>query len=288
MSKKIKLEKYNIVLNVPDHGISLGMERKNDFLEIDILKKMDKLLINNQPNVIVDIGSNIGNHLVYWKMKYHNANFLAYEPVSYPYKLILENLSENNMNKKTDQIINAGIFNKNTNMEIMVNKRSLAVSSIVNKWKIKDGTKENIKLLDIKDEQYKWSLNKKNNVLIKMDIEGAEQLIWDEIFDVLKGASANVFFMVELSINRISKINKVISQMKEINYELVYINPNDFVFTNAKNIEDRIVKLNKWTAFKMQLKMTKNISTQWIVKYLIVKPLEFLHLKKFVQNMLGR
>ncbi|MCR8612938.1 MAG: FkbM family methyltransferase [Mycoplasma sp.] len=288
MSKKIKLEKHNITLILPDHGLVSEIKKEKDFWEIELLKKLDELLINNQPNVIVDIGSNIGNHLVYWKMKYHNANFLAYEPVSYPYKLILENLSENNMNKKTDQIINAGIFNKNTNMEIMVNEKSLSVSSITNKWKIKNGTKENIKLLDIKEEEKKWSLNKMNNVLIKMDIEGAEQLIWDEIFDVLKAASANVFFMVEISISRINKINKVISQMKEINYELVYINLHDFIFTNAKNIEDRIVKLNKWTAFKTQMIMTKNVLKRWIIRYLIVKPLEFLHLKDFVQRRLEK
>ncbi|MCR8612931.1 MAG: FkbM family methyltransferase [Mycoplasma sp.] len=243
MSKKVWLDDYKITLEVHDHDlIGTQIEFTKNFFEYNLLNNLERIMKFNKPNVIVDIGSNIGNHLTYWKLKHPDANFIAYEPTLINFNLLKNNLINNKLDKKNDEIINAGIFNKEIEKEIWINKENLGNSSIIKpNSDIENTVSEKIKLKDIYTESKKWQLDKEESiVLIKMDIEGAEQYFWDDILKIMKNSKAKVFFMIEIwTKNHIKKIKKNINDLNEIKYKCLFQHRDDFIFTNIESFKAR-------------------------------------------------
>ena len=140
----------------------------NDFWEKELLTIIDKYI--KQDFVIADIGSNIGNHTVYWGSKNEVKHVYSFEPVKSTFDILKKNIELNNLQNKVTAH-NIGISDEKTLGEMY------------------DYNMENIGGVAIfKSQRGNFELNTIDNLFseikldfIKIDVEG------HEIF-VLKGA----------------------------------------------------------------------------------------------------
>ncbi len=92
----------------------------NDFFEINILKSLDKYIPKNA--VILDIGSNIGNHSVYWAAR-GAKSIHSFEPMLQTYNNLQKNIEINAM-EKIIKPYNLGLGDTKVSGEVAKNLRN--------------------------------------------------------------------------------------------------------------------------------------------------------------------
>ena len=141
---------------------------KNNFYELDLLKKVEKYV--HKGNNILDIGSNIGNHIIYFSKILGARKVYGFEPQKNVFGILKKNIELNNLEEKT-QIFNFGLGKEESSAKLdKIERNNCGGNSIK---KVKEGDLK-IKVLD------KLFIKDKIN-FIKIDTEGFEK-------DVLLGA----------------------------------------------------------------------------------------------------
>jgi FkbM family methyltransferase len=83
------------VPNYPIEAIQNYIVTNKNFYENAILQFLDKYI---QPNSrILDIGSNIGNHSLYWATRSKASKIIAFEPIIETYNILVKNIDINNL-----------------------------------------------------------------------------------------------------------------------------------------------------------------------------------------------
>lgn len=138
-----------------------------DFFESAILKKLEEFLAEKM--VIFDIGSNIGNHSIYWAKKMRAEKIYAFEPVLSTYKILQRNIEINGLN---DVILplNIGLSDTDGNADFL----SYSLESVGSTSLVQSGDGEmavrRLDSLPFLDELDKVDF-------VKIDVEGFEHQV---------------------------------------------------------------------------------------------------------------
>ena len=172
------------------------------YWDISLLEKADKYL--KEGAFVLDIGSNIGNHTLYWANERNARKVYAFEPYPYSYKILEKNVKINNLEDRV-KIFPFGISDVETKGSVI----GFCPTNI-------GGTGfENDKNGDF-DFKPLDSLNIQEKIdLIKIDVEGAE-------LNVLNGGMETIKKNLPIIIiETFSNKDKIEEMLFPLGYELV-------------------------------------------------------------------
>jgi FkbM family methyltransferase len=163
-----KIKNYLLAFNF------YSFDREDNFnFMINSYKSKRKLLL-------FEVGSNDGKETINFLKNNKYSQSIIVEPYFLNRIQIKKNIKKNNLNKKRWSMLNCGLSNKNFRGNFYINKSNTNLNSIY--------PNKNYKKIKIKYQKLSDLLlvNKKDNFLIlKMDIEGAEQIILKESLSYL-------------------------------------------------------------------------------------------------------
>ncbi len=153
------------------------------YKDIFVIKEYDFKTTNRSP-FILDCGSHIGVSILYFKRFYPDSQIIGFEPNPRNFKLLQINIQKNNL--RDVQLVSAALSDKEGEIDFYVSKDTNAPwtwgdSGVINKWYNKKNSKI-IKVQSVKLSQY---INNPVD-LIKLDIEGMEEIVLNEIEPKLK------------------------------------------------------------------------------------------------------
>lgn len=129
-------------------------------------------------SVVVDIGMNIADTAIYFAAKEEIEKVYAYEPFKPTYKAAIRNLELNPEFSAKIEPYNFGLSDKEEDLVCdysTAHKGNVGISCIVHFGKIRDVTKEKIKVLPVADEVMKVKkCFPDHKLIIKVDCEGSE------------------------------------------------------------------------------------------------------------------
>jgi FkbM family methyltransferase len=128
-------------------------------------------MFKTSPANIIDCGSNIGLASVYFHWFYPNANFTAIEPFHENVEVLRLNLESNGL--KNYKVLEVGVWNKNIGLVInkhFRDKKEWAIS-------LEESSKEQT---DIPGNSLLELIGNNEIDILKMDIEGAEKVLFDD------------------------------------------------------------------------------------------------------------
>jgi FkbM family methyltransferase len=132
---------------------------------------------NKQP-YIIDCGSNIGVSILYFKNIYPNAEIIGFEPDKNIFLSLKQNIANSNLTNIL--LLNKGLWNQEG--KIYFNEEGADGGSILEKVSEHSTNTKTVEIEIISLRQY---LNKPVD-LLKIDIEGAESVVFEDCKDLLK------------------------------------------------------------------------------------------------------
>ncbi len=158
--------------------------------------------------VIIDIGANIGDSIFYFKWLYPEAEIFAFEPHPEAFAMLKRNIKKNSFSKIHPY--NVGLSDKKQIVELFVGESSiLGSSTILSDVKRMDGMKEVRKIRLEKVSTLKEITKLKRIDLIKIDIEGAESSLFNDLqklFPVTKKVIIEFHLVPEIRNNSFDNI----------------------------------------------------------------------------------
>lgn len=134
--------------------------------------------------VIIDIGANIGDSIFYFKWLYPESEIFAFEPHPEAFEYLKRNIKRNTFSKIHPY--NFGLSDKKQSVNLFVGDSNiLGSSTILSDVKYKDGMKEAKKIKLEKISTLKEITKLKEIDLIKIDIEGAESELFNDLQKIL-------------------------------------------------------------------------------------------------------
>lgn len=121
------------------------------------------------PQLIIDIGANVGFSVIYWSAIYPYAQIVAFEPLEIHLRMIRENVAKNKLSDRV-KIISHGVSNKEYEAFIVERENESIVVDVA-----EQGNYHKIKILDLFKE-----IGNQRIDLLKMDIEGGEYSILND------------------------------------------------------------------------------------------------------------
>lgn len=242
--KNIKKQKYKhgvFSYYENDKYIGKSLSEYGEWSEAEV--NLIKQLVNNNEN-IVEIGSNIGTHTVpLAKHLSSGGRIFAFEPQSQNYKLLLDNIKDNEI--KNVEVLKLALSSKEG--EAFMNKFDEEKTSNYGDARIFSNNSENFEKVLVKTLDqifYDKSLEKFSVKLIKCDTQGQE-------LNIILGSEKIIekykpFLYLENDDIVMSK--NLIEKIKSMGYILFWhkpplFNPNNFL-KNPNNIFPNIVSFN--------------------------------------------
>lgn len=183
--------------------------------ELDRIKKevfIDeeyKFTSKNRKPFIIDCGSHIGLSILYFKSIYPEAEVLGFEPNPQNFEIIQKNIKENKL--KGVKVINAALSDKDAKDTLRVSFEekepwTWGDTIVKNMW----GDEDDNKKIEVRTVRLSRYINKPVD-LLKLDVEGSEQKVLEEIKDKLH-------FIKQINMEfHGTPTNKKINSYKEIN-----------------------------------------------------------------------
>lgn len=143
-------------------------------LEEVVLKEEYDIELSFEPRTIIDGGANIGLTSIFFANKYPDAQIVSVEPEAGNFQMLRKNTKQ----YPNISLLNAGIWNRNTNLTIVDtgkghNSFTVEELSVPTKNSI-----EAISIVDILHER-KW----KTIDILKLDIEGSEKNVFEKNYE---------------------------------------------------------------------------------------------------------
>jgi len=150
-------------------SITKEVQRKGEYDSIT-LDSLSDILAIIQPNISLDVGANIGNHVLV--ISKFSQRVVAFEPVKFVFDVLQANLEQNRVNNVT--AVNFGLSDKNLETEIFIPRNGNLGSSSM---EIKEGDGTLLKIKTIVGDAYlEQNFQNQQIDFIKMDVEGHEAL----------------------------------------------------------------------------------------------------------------
>ena len=222
-TKDWKYSRYNVKItnqNFNDLTYRLSLGAGYGFFYYQYLKKLQKNF------VFLDFGSNLGIYSLISSYNINCKHIIAFDPLPNIKKIILKNFK---LNKVKGKFYNFGIYNKNIKKKLYTIKNHYGISSIIkhkNKNNFINATFKNYLFLKKIESTYK-----KYDFIIKIDVEGAEQILINQLkkSNILKGTKS-IFVEIRKPKLLLKKKN-IINQLKKNNFILKkFIKPHDYLF----------------------------------------------------------
>ena len=199
---RLSFEKFNRHLKSIGSAVNEGNYCKRFFQKINL-----------EPEVIIDIGANVGEISLFLNKNFPNAKIYALEPSSENFKVISKNISSQSFD--TDKIILKKIAITDTNGILPITcglqAENTMLSSLIDKKVLTEKVESKTLLQFIKAEKIKAV------DFIKIDIEGGEPLL---IEDLKKCKNIVKSYLIEFSIkSKIIDVHKLLRIMFENNYK---------------------------------------------------------------------
>jgi FkbM family methyltransferase len=162
--------------------------------------------LKSSPGVIIDIGANIGISIAYFRSKYPNTKLIAIEASPINYLQLKKNIEENNF--QNVEAINCFLANKNgvTKFYHNVDKPG---GSFGEGFKHKNSNK--FEEFDVNTAKLSDLINSYKNIVIKIDVEGAEYQILKDL-----AASNIISQVIEITIEISTQIQKHYNDLNEV------------------------------------------------------------------------
>lgn len=140
---------------------------------------------SSEKPIIIDLGANIGDTVIYFKDLYPKSTIFAFEPHPLAFKHLQKNVALNNF--KSIKLFNEAIGYKKGLLTLSDNQENVFNSaSIIDDQNIHNSKNQvKFKVHVNKLSSYPVISNLKKVDLIKMDVEGSESEILDDIKDIL-------------------------------------------------------------------------------------------------------
>ena len=190
---------------------------------------------------IIDAGSNIGIATLFFKSSYPAANIICFEPDPNAFKVLELNIKANQL--KNVKLINAALNNNEGKVnfygQISSKNSDARGNSIIQLWGDQRIINDGLSVNAVKLSSY---INSEIDFL-KLDIEGAEELVLTELGDKLKYVRATAIEYHEAKgMEKINKIDRIKLLLEKYNFNYK-ITPNDLSILPAsvknwsKNVE---------------------------------------------------
>ena len=201
---------YNIlgfVVKAPDYG-TLNYLFKEIFLSEEYYFKSE----HARPS-IADCGANIGMSILYFKFLYPDCRIVAFEPNPFAFALLTRNVAQNNL--KNIDLHNVGLSDVKHTVQFFVGDDKGGLSSSIIRQR---GGKNAV---DIQTVRLSDFLENVSFDLIKMDIEGAETQVLNDLVSTGKlGSSERYIVEYHHKIDeKRSSLSTFVSPFEEIGFE---------------------------------------------------------------------
>lgn len=190
---------------------------------------------------IIDGGSNIGISCLYFKMQYPNAKIICFEPDPNAFHLLAKNVAVNNLKDIT--LINAALARTSGKINFYGDLNGECPdargNSIIDSWGLQRKTSTKIVVESVSLSQY---INCEVDFL-KLDIEGAEEQVIEEIKDHLhfiKSIAIEVHQTNQMS--DLNDVKKIISLLESNNFDVNVLEKSTTVMPSE--IKDWMKKVN--------------------------------------------
>jgi FkbM family methyltransferase len=226
-----RLTKKSFVYFKTRNGINLKIRTEKGSSDIHVFSEiwLDNVYLKEfnlkKNSVIMDIGSHIGLFSILASKKFVNGKIYSFEPNSYNYKILSDNIQSNNL--KNISTFNSAVSNNSNFIQLYCND-DFAAHSIHKKT----STSITVKSTTIKDIFYNNHIMKCD--LLKLDCEGAE-------YEILMNAPQEIF-------QKISKICLEIdysNDKKTLNEIIKKLHISKFK-TNEKQVSKKTGYLYAW------------------------------------------
>jgi FkbM family methyltransferase len=181
-----------------------------DLMTVLADEKIDNFFKENG-KIFLDIGAHIGKYSIlysdYFKKIY------AFEPEPNNFECLKENIKLNNLENKIIPL-NLAVADKNGFVDFFISSYSVTHSLV----KKETDKKINVECISLVEFFYKYNINPSDVSLVKIDVEGAENLVikgLEENFDKLRCK-----FIIEIWGNNLENKNFIIDFFKKFNYKL--------------------------------------------------------------------
>lgn len=194
----------NVAFYLPDLDLRKGDYIQNliflegDYFDVDQLKEIKKYIPNHA--VILDIGTNIGNHTIFFAKECYANKIYSFEPTEKTFSILTKNLQINHLEELVDAK-NIALGDQKTKADVICVDEKNCGGNKVNKNS--DGTviMETLDNLSIKEKID----------FIKIDVEGFE-------YEVLKGGMTTIdknrpYIYVEIFDQNYDKVNHLLKTM---------------------------------------------------------------------------
>lgn len=190
--------------------------------------------------IVIDIGANIGDSVVYFKWIYPNSQILAFEPNPIAYNLLKDNIRLNKF--KNVQAFNIALGNEDKFVNLYDNNEGVFNSATTNKQHSESHFGESQKMMKVKMKKISnvsSLLNLEKIDLLKIDIEGGEGKLFEDMGSILsKTTKVIVEFHLIPNIHE-NSFDKIIQQLHK--YKLT---PSIIGFyRNDNNVSNQLVFL---------------------------------------------
>lgn len=170
---------------------------------------------------IIDCGSNIGVSVLFFKSRYPSAKIMCFEPDLHVFSILNKNIEHNNLTDVTT--INAAVTNSEGIIDFFgqlnLNSLDSRGNSIIKLWGSQRKTNGVSKVQAVKLSSYIHS----HVDLLKLNIEGSEQQVLEDLDESGKLSLINTVFLEvhdSDSIRHINDVNKIKSILEKNNFSI--------------------------------------------------------------------
>lgn len=181
------IEEIDDVLLVEFNNLKFYIESSEDiFILKEVFIDQDYNFIGEVPTVVLDIGLNIGVSSVFFSQKENITKIYSFEPITHTFELAVKNLNINKCNKVTPH--NYGLGGHTREEVFYFNKKYKGNSGVrgelsyaIRNSEEQDKTKVKVLIKGISDVISNLNIDNEMRTLAKIDCEGAEYEIIEEL-----------------------------------------------------------------------------------------------------------
>ena len=220
-----EIDLEGITISVPDNASFLFM-----YKEIFEQKIYNFNCTAEQP-IIIDGGANIGLSTIYFKRRFPHAKVLAFEPDPYIFEFLTRNIIAF---KLTDvELHNVGLWNQKKSISF---EPDGADGGRINE----SSAKKSIDVISLRP-----FLEKNHVDFLKLDIEGAELVVLENIQDLLSNVH-NIFIEYHSFTNSQQKLSVILEILQKAGYRY-------FISSPGLKSPQPLVHINRYNGMDMQL-----------------------------------
>lgn len=219
--------------DLPDH-ISTKISEHHNFFEYKLLNQLKKINAFGDGDII-EIGANVGNHVVYYKTQLNNSDrtIVAFEPLEANYSILEKNIVDNKLSNV--DVRKYGLGPKTEKATFYVNETNFGNSSLL---KQKESSKKTT--VQIKEVVSELEPLMSKSSFAKIDIEGAEKYIFDSLIKTF--AKPEFAFLIEINRYEYDSVDEYIAQFEKIRkagFKLICMpDENNFLWSSRKADKD--------------------------------------------------